>query len=214
METFALALFVDVAKLGSFAAVARKHDLDPSTVSRMMASLEDELQLRLFQRSTRKLALTETGEIYLMRVEPLLDELAHAEDEAKSVSHTPTGTLRITASIAFGQVCLLPHLEAFRKGYPDIKLDIKLTDAVVDLLTEHIDLACRLTPGFDSDLVGVKLFDTRYHVCASPGYIRSAPKITEPDDLAAHSCLVFDLPFYRTRWLFNLHSALSDRVLG
>jgi len=203
MNLFALRLFVAVAKLGSFAAAARKHELDPSSVSRTIAALEDDLRVRLFRRSTRKLALTEAGERYLFRVEPLLMELGSAEDEARSLSHRPSGTLRITASVAFGQVCLLPLLKTFREQYPAIKLDINLNDANIDLLTADVDLACRLTPGFDSDLVGVKLFDTQYYVCASPKYLDYAESINTPEDLAEHPCLVFGLPQYRSRWLFR-----------
>lgn len=203
MDTKILKLFVDVADAGSFAAVARKSDVDPSTVSRVISSLEEELQLRLFRRSTRKLALTEVGERYLKRIRPLLDELLSAEDEAKSLASAPSGTLKITASVAFGQMCLLPIIPRFREQYPEVKLDIKLTDEVVDLLTEDIDLACRLSPAIESDIVGVRLFSTVYRVVASPDYLLSAPPLETPQDLSGHRCLVFDLPGYRRRWLFR-----------
>lgn len=203
MHTESLKLMVEVAQLGSFAAVARKLDLDPSSVSRTIASLEKQLGLRLFQRTTRRLELTEAGGIYLQRVTPLLNELEYALDEAQKASKEPSGNLRMTASVAFGQMCLLPHIPEFRRIYPDIKLDLQLTDSVVDLVGAGIDLACRLAPKFDSELVGTRLFDAHYHVCASPEYINSMPKLSHPNDLEQHKCVVFTLPDYRSRWIFK-----------
>src|SRR6185503_10610462 len=100
---------------GSFATVARNHNLDPSTVSRLMATLETELGARLFQRSTRRVALTEAGELFLAKVEPLLAELEGALDEARKVSAEPVGTLRLTASVTFGQLCIVPLIPEFRQ---------------------------------------------------------------------------------------------------
>ncbi len=203
MDTESLELLVDAAELGSFAAVARKLDIDPSSVSRTISSLEEHLGLRLFQRTTRQLELTEAGEIYLNRITPLLNEFDYALNEAHKVSKEPGGNLRVTASVSFGQICLLPHLQEFRHLYPDIKIELQLTDSVVDLVAGGIDLACRLSPKLNSELVGTRLFDTRYRVCVSPEYYNTMPKITCPDDLEQHKCIVFTLPDYRTQWIFK-----------
>jgi DNA-binding transcriptional LysR family regulator len=202
MDVESLKILVEVAKLGSFAAVARKLDLDPSSVSRTVATLEGQLGLRLFQRTTRRLTLTEAGEIYLQRIAPLLNEFDYALDDAHKVSRGPSGTLRITASVAFGHVCILPHMTEFRGLYPQIKLELALTDTVVDLVAGGIDLACRLAPKFDS-FAGTRLFDTHYRVCVSPAYFASMPKISCPEDLERHRCLVFMLPDYRSQWTFK-----------
>lgn len=108
-------LFVEIARRGNFAAVARDRDVDPSSVSRAVALLEDEPGVRLFQRATRRVTLTEAGEIYLAHVASLVDELDHARDEARGVSVGPAGTLRLTASVAFGYTCLVPLLPEFRE---------------------------------------------------------------------------------------------------
>lgn len=219
MNVESLVLFVEVSRLGSFASVARKQNLDPSSVSRAISALEDELGLRLFQRTTRQLVLTEAGEIYLNRIEPLLSEFDYAIDAARKVSRGPNGKLKVTASIAFGQVCLLPHIDEFRHLYPGIEVELQLTDSVLDLVSHGIDLACRLAAEFDSSLVGSKLFDTKYKVCVSPEYYASNPVITCPEDLEQHECVVFTMPEYRSRWMFkdkqmnvssvNINSSLS-----
>jgi len=203
MNIDSLELFVEVSRLGSFAAAARKQNLDPSSVSRTIALLEEQLGLRLFQRSTRRLVLTETGEIYLKRIAPLLNEFDYALDEAHKVSKGPSGNLRMTASVAFGQVCLLPHIQEFRRLFPDITLEFQLTDSVVDLIYDGVDLACRLAPKFDSGLVGTRLFDTHYRVCVSPEYYEFMSKVTCPQDLEQHDCVVFTLPEYRSKWIFK-----------
>lgn len=212
MNTETLELFVEVAQLGSFAAVARKMDMDPSSVSRTIAALEEQLGLRLFQRTTRRLVLTEAGEIYLKRIAPLLNEFDYALDEAHKVSKGPSGNLRITASVSFGQVCLLPHIAEFRSQFPEIKLELQLTDSVVDLVAGGIDLACRLAPKFNSELIGTRLFDTHYHVCVSPDYFESMPEVSSPEDLEEHNCVVFTLPEYRSKWSFKDANANLTRV--
>ena len=196
-------LFVEVARRGNFAAVARDRDLDPSSVSRTVAALEEALGARLLQRSTRRVTLTEAGEIYLARIAPLMDEFDHAADEARGVSTGPTGILRLTASVGFGYTCLLPLLPAFRARYPDLKLELLLTDSVLDLVAERVDLAIRLGHRFDAGYVATKLFDTRYRVCASPGYLQSRGAPRTPDDLREHACLLFALPEFRSRWRFR-----------
>jgi DNA-binding transcriptional LysR family regulator len=212
MDINSLKIFVEVAKLGSFAAVARRLDLDPSSVSRTITALEEQLGLRLFQRTTRQLTLTEAGEIYLQRVAPLLNEFDYALDEAHKVSRGPSGTLRITASVAFGQVCILPHIPEFRSLYPEIKLELLFTDSVMDLIAGGIDLACRLAPKFDSEFIGTRLFDTHYHVCVSPAYLEIMPKVSRPEDLEQPNCLVFTLPEYRSQWTFKDANSNLTRV--
>lgn len=212
MNIDSLKLLAEVSQLGSFAEVARKLDLDPSSVSRSISVLENQLGLRLFQRTTRRLELTEAGEIYLKLIAPILGEFDYALDEAQKVSKGPSGNLRMTASVSFGQICLLPLIPEFKNLYPDIKLELQLTDAVVDLVVGGIDLACRLSPKLNSELVGTRLFDTRYYVCASPDYIKRMPEISCPNDLEQHHCLVFTLPEYRSSWVFKDANSNLTRV--
>src|SRR4051812_19530434 len=140
MDIDALKTFVSVAQQGSFAAVARDLAVDPSSVSRNIALLEDELGIRLFQRSTRAMALTEAGERYLVQVAPLIEELDRARD-VTALKVDPAGMVRLTASVAFGQMCLVPLLPALRETYPKLQFEMVLTDANLDLVTERIDIA-------------------------------------------------------------------------
>lgn len=202
MEIQSVALFVAVAHRGSFAAVARERNVDPSSVSRAVADLERELNVRLFQRTTRRMTLTEAGDLFLGRVEPLVEELGRAAEAARSASGTPSGTLRLTASVTFGQRRIVPLLGAFRSRYPSLQVEALFTDATLDLVGERIDLAVRLAPAIEGDLVAAKLADTRYRVVASPSYLALHP-LAAPVDLVTHRCLRFTLRAYRTRWLFR-----------
>jgi DNA-binding transcriptional LysR family regulator len=203
MEMEALRIFVEVARRGNFAGVARDRGVDPSSVSRAVALLEDELGVRLFQRSTRSVTLTEAGDLYLARVASMVDELDQARDEARTASAGPAGSLRLTASVAFGYVCLVPLLPEFRARYPEVKLELLLTDARLDLVAERVDLAIRLGSRMDTGLVGAKLFDIRYRVCASPAYVEKHGALTEPNDLRKHRCLLSTAPYARPGWLFR-----------
>jgi DNA-binding transcriptional LysR family regulator len=198
-----LALLVDVARLGSFAAVARAHDQDPSSIGRAVAQTEAALGVRLFERSTRRMELTEAGHQYIARITPLLEEFAQAADEARAVRAEPRGTLRITASVAFGQRVLVPRLHALRARHPHLRIEAVFTDQNLDLVAERIDLAVRLAPSVEGDLIVSKLMDTRYRIVAAPEYLAHAPPLARPADLARHRVLLFPLRPYRTRWLFR-----------
>lgn len=196
-------MFVEVARRGSFAAAARDRNVDPSSVSRAVALLEEELGVRLFQRTTRRVALTEAGEMYLAKVTTLVDDLDDARDQARGVSAGPIGTLRLTVAVSFGYTKLIPLLPAFRERYPAVKLELLLTDAVLDLLTERVDLAIRLGRRFSPEFIATKLLETQYRVCASPAYLANKKTPRVPQELQEHSCLLLALPEYRSRWLFR-----------
>ena len=166
----------------------------------------------LFQRSTRQLSLTEAGALYLARVEAAIDELDEAREAAMAMQSGPRGTLRLTASVAFGETCLSPLVPAFRDAHPELRLELIFTDQNVDLVAEQVDLAIRLAPMIDGDLVCAKLFDTRYRVCASPDYLDKMPPLRTPDDLSNHDALLFALPGYRTRWLFRASDGRTSDV--
>lgn len=203
MDIESLRLFVEVARRGNFAATARDRNIDPSSVSRAISLLEDEIGVRLLQRSTRRVALTEAGKIFLGHMISLVSEFDQARDEARGVSTGPSGTLRLTASVAFGNTCLVPLLPEFRERYPEVKLEVVLSDSILDLVTERIDLAIRLVRHVDADFIAVKLFDTQYRVCASPAYLNAKNTPRVPEDLQQHKCLLFALPEFRSRWSFR-----------
>jgi DNA-binding transcriptional LysR family regulator len=203
MDVSALSIFAEVMPRGSFAAVAKDRNVDPSSISRVIASLEEELGIRLFQRSTRQLAPTESGRIYFERIEPLIEELEHARVAARDAGAGLSGSLRVSTTVAFGQICILPLLADFRANHPGLSLELVLTDTNLDLIAERIDAAIRLGPRLDLGYVGTKLFSTRYRVCASPTYIAREGAPSVPGELAGRKCVVFDLPGYRERWLFR-----------
>lgn len=202
MDLTSLQIFVEVVRRGSFAAVARDREVSPSAISRAISGLEADIGARLFQRTTRRLSPTEAGTLYFERVEPLVGELEQAGQAAADARATPRGTLRITASVAFGQVCLVPLLPDLHRRHPELALELLLTDTNLDLVSERIDLALRLAPRLDSGLVGLRLFETRYRVCASPDYLARRGPVRSPDDLRDRPCLTFALPGYRSRWIF------------
>ena len=203
MDLNALSLFLDVAAKGSFAAVARDRAIDPSSVSRAIASLEASLGARLFQRSSRVMALTEAGELYRARLPSVIEDLARLRDEAASLRSDPVGVLRLTASVAFGERCLMPLLPAFRDAFPRLKLEMLLSDGNLDLVAERIDLAVRLGPSVRADVIGVRLMATRYQVVASPDYLAAEGAPETPVALRDRPCLLLSLPEFRTRWIFR-----------
>ncbi|MET3352511.1 UNVERIFIED_ORG: DNA-binding transcriptional LysR family regulator [Xanthobacter viscosus] len=210
MDTAQLRIFVHVARRGSFAAAARDLDMDASAVSRAVAALEAELDARLMHRTTRTMSLTEAGLAYLARVEPILDELDRARDEVASARAEPVGTLRLTASVAFGEACLMPLLPEMRMRFPRLKLDLILTDANLDLAAERIDMALRLAPDVRADVIGVKLFATRYRVVASPDYCMREGTPSTPQEVEKHPAIVFGLPDFRLRWLFRRDGRVEE----
>ena len=203
MDLAVLQTFVDVVKRGSFAAVARDRNIDPSSVSRAIAGLEKELGIRLLQRTTRQLSLTEAGRIYFQRIDLLVEEMQQARHAAADMSGQPRGTLRVTTSVAFGLKVIVPVLPEFRALYPELVVDLVLTDRNVDLFAERIDLAIRLGLLTDSTLIAQQLLQTRYYVCASPQYLKRAGYPEEPGDLTDHNCLRFPLPGFRSQWKFR-----------
>lgn len=209
MDIDSLQLFVEVARQGSFSAVARLRGVEVSSVSRALAALEAELGTLLFQRTTRSLVLTGAGEEFLGRIIPLLDEFDAARDGINRRSGPPSGTLRLTASVAFGQRVLVPLVPAFRAAFPQITLELILQDANIDLIAERVDLAIRLGSGYGAGVIGSKLMSTRFRVVASPAYLAEAGTPGAPADLAMRSCLLFALPEFRTRWLFRQNGRVT-----
>lgn len=203
MDLDALRTFLSVYRGGSFAAAARSHGVAPSSVSRAIAGLEDELGMRLFQRTTRSLTPTEAGRMYFDRVAPLISELEIAGEQARDAASTPTGTLRMTAPVSFAQLNLVPLLPEFTDTYPDLQIELLLTDTRLDLIADHVDLAIRLGRMDDTGLIRRKLCRVEYVLVASPGYLRCRSTPTSPFDIEGHRCLTFPLSASPTRWRFR-----------
>lgn len=203
MHIDSVRVFVDVMKQGSFAAVARQRDMDPSSISRSVASLEEELGFRLFQRTTRKLAPTEAGAAYFDRIKGLIGEFDLAGEAALDLVSSPTGTLRVTACTSFGQRVLAPVLPELRSRYPDLTIDLHLVDHAVDIVEDKIDLAVRFGKRPEGDFIVSRLVPRHFRVCASRTYIDHHGKPENPQALEQLDCLLFSFPGYRSRWKFR-----------
>lgn len=211
MDTAQLKAFLEVVRQGSFAAAARRLELDPSAVTRAIAGLEATLQARLFNRTTRRLALTEAGTAFFEQAAPALEQLEQAVDEARS-STQATGVVRITATVGFGQQVLLPLLPELHRLHPGIEIELQLTEAVLDLLKGETDIALRLGNSADGSLVGLPLRPVRYGVYASPAYLKAHGRPRRPADLAAHDVLRFAQRPYRGVWTFRDAKGSAETV--
>ena len=146
---------------------------------------------------------TEAGLTFASSIEPLLDELARARDSIAAASEQPRGTLRLTAPISFAQLNLVPLLPELARRYPELRVELILTDAIVDIVADRFDAAIRLGDLPDSDLVATRLCDMKYAACAGPEYLDRRGTPTKPGELQAHCCLRYPVPGVGARWLFR-----------
>ena len=195
--------FVALAEAGSFAGAGRRLGRDATIVSRRIQALERRLGVRLAERSTRRVALTEAGRAYLERVRPLLLELAAAERETASYGEgRPRGHLRLSLPTSFGRLWLSPLITAFLEHHPDITIEAEFSNRFVDLIGERFDLAVRLGVLPDSRLVVRKLGTRRRLVCAAPSYLARHGTPVRPEQIAGHACLIFSGRANPTVWEF------------
>lgn len=190
-EVMELSVFACVVKHGSYAKAAEELKLTPSGVSRIVTRLEDRLGVRLLQRTTRKLSLTEAGALFHARSTQILVDLVDAESEVQKTALHPRGTLKLSASVFFGRRYLSPLLSQLSTRFPELSFDLQLTNRFVDLVEEGIDLAIRIGALADSRLIARRLCTNRRILVASPSYLaaRGVPK--QPSDLAGHECVIF-----------------------
>lgn len=183
--------FVAVAELGGFSAAASRVGRDASIVSRRVGQLEQQLGVRLFSRTTRQVALTEAGRLYLRRVQGVLDELSAANAEVSAQSDTIRGTLRITVPIVFGQLWIAPVLPKFSEQFPQLSVETNFTDRFVDIVGDGFDIAVRIGSLQSSSLNSRRVAEKRYLLCASPAYIKRHDLPRSPQELTNHKCIGF-----------------------
>jgi DNA-binding transcriptional LysR family regulator len=183
--------FVAVAELGGFAAAAKKIGRDASVISRRVSQLEARLGVRLLVRTTRRVALTEAGESYLKRVQVILEELSAADVEVTERAAAPQGLLRVSAPVTFGRLWLAPLVAGFLKQYAHIRVDLRFTDRVVDLVAEGFDVAVRVGVLPSSSLQSRRIGDHRMLLAASPAYLSAAGTPRRPEDLPRFDCVGF-----------------------
>ena len=195
--------FVRSVELGGFSAASRDLDLTPSALSKLVTRMEDRLGVRLMNRTTRKLALTAEGEAYFASAKRILTDIEEAEAEVTRFSAQPKGLLRINVGVAFAMHQLAPALPKFLERYPDIELEITVTDRLVDLLEEGADVAIRTGNLRDSSLVAKKICDLHRVICASPAYLKKHGVPKTPEDLAHHNCVSISGAPQLRRWPFD-----------
>jgi DNA-binding transcriptional LysR family regulator len=192
METFAgMRMFTEVVDSGSFSAAGRRLGLAASSVARAIGALENQLGVRLLNRTTRKLGLTEAGRLYHERSRRILAEVEEARLSVSQLEAAPRGTLRLNVPVVFGRLHIAPALPDFLALHPALRVDLAVTDAFVDLVEEGVDLAIRIGELEDSSLIARRLAPNRRVLCASPAYLERHGIPISPDDLSEHNCLMY-----------------------
>jgi len=199
----AMAILVSVADAGSLSAAARHLDMPLATVSRKVGELESHLKTRLFHRTTRKLSLTEAGAAYVAACRRILEDISEAERAATGEYAAPRGELVVTAPIAFGRLHAVPVIAEFLAHYPEIDVNLVLTDRVVHLTDEHADAAIRIGELPDSTLVATRVGAVRRVICASPAYLAAHGAPAVPADVAGHPCITFEALASVRAWSFG-----------
>ena len=184
-----VAVLVEAVQAGSLAAAARRLRITPMLASRRLAELEAEVGARLMHRTTRALSLTVEGEAFLPHARALLEEEAVARASVHPGSAGVTGTLRVTASVPFGRKVVSPLVPSFLQAHPDLQIDLLLSDGIVDIVAQGIDLAIRIAPLRENALVARRLADNPRGLYAAPSYIAEHGVPEVPADLAGHRCL-------------------------
>ena len=209
-------VFAKAVEAGSFSAAGEALMMSSQLVGKHIQSLEQHLGVRLINRTTRRHHVTEAGFAFYERVKIILAEVEAAEGMAAMSGGTPRGRLRINAPVTFGVHALAKRLPEYLAMYPDVSIDMLLSNRYVDLIDEGIDVAFRVGELPDSGLIARALAPYRLRLCASPSYLANRPAITHPNDLAQHECLGFSHTELRTRWTFEdkTGEAISVSITG
>jgi len=181
---------IAVVETGSFTAASERLGMSKALVSKYIGEVEKQLDVRLFNRSTRRLALTETGQSYYEKALPLIEEFTELVDNVTGVQANPQGFLRISVPVTFGEMKLSSVLPKFLKKYPQMQLDIQLTDKKIDMLEEGVDVVIRIGGVDDSSLIAKKINTYPLILCASKNYLSEFGRPKKPQDISQHNCII------------------------
>jgi DNA-binding transcriptional LysR family regulator len=198
----AMQAFLAVADLRGFAPAARKLGLSPSGVTRLIAALEDRLGARLLQRTTRSVTLTDVGARYLERIRPILADVEEAEDAVEGERTRPSGQLTISAPVGFGRLHVSPVMSAYLTRYPEVSGELRLSDRMINLVEDGVDLAVRIGHLADSSLVARQVGEMRRIVVASSGYLEARGEPKTPEAVASHATIQFGAMTASPDWRF------------
>jgi DNA-binding transcriptional LysR family regulator len=195
--------FVRVVDAGSFTAVASQMNTSQPTISRQIAALEDHLGAGLLTRTTRTLTPTDDGRAFYDHALRTLEALSEAENAVGRRRSKPSGTLRIATPVVFGRLHIVPRLATFLNRYPDVTIDLVMSDTFTDLAEQGIDLAIRVGEIGDPALIARRIGEVRRVTVASPGYLKAYGTPRTPSDLADHDCIVYTRLSTGNRWVFE-----------
>ncbi|WP_017222106.1 LysR family transcriptional regulator [Moritella dasanensis] len=206
----ALKYFVKVVEHGSFSKAAELFSVPPSSLSRRVADLEKSLGATLLKRTTRAVSLTEIGQIYYQQVSEVLSLLAHSDETVRNYQSTPMGVLNISSMVGFGERILLPLLDEFRELYPQITLNISLSDDLSTLGRDEVDLAIRGGYAPDERVLAIKLMDNNFIAVAAPSYLQTYGVPVNAMELKQHKGLYFKAPNGPTPWICEIDTQWQD----
>jgi DNA-binding transcriptional LysR family regulator len=209
----AMELLVATVREGSFSAAGRRAGLSPASVSRHVAELEAQLGVQLLNRTTRHLSLTEAGRIYAQRIEQVLHSIEDAEAAALALQATPRGTLRVHSRTMFGTTVLTPLMPRFQMQYPDLKVELRLSERRIQLREEEFDVDLQIAAPRDPSLMQRRLLASERILVASPDYVGRMPALRDPDGLVAHRCLTYWLGPEDVVWKFMRKGSLQEMVV-
>ncbi|WP_151632603.1 LysR substrate-binding domain-containing protein [Noviherbaspirillum aerium] len=185
-----LAFFAVLARKDSLSAAARELDITPPAVTKRLAQMEQRIGVRLINRTTRTLSLTSEGELYLEHASRILEAMRDMEEQLRASRDAPQGLLRVNATLGFGRTTIAPLVSKFAGHYPDVEVQLQLTDRPINLVEEAFDLGIRFGELPDIRLSARRIMSNKRFLCAAPSYLKKHGEPTTPDELASHNCIV------------------------